>query len=165
MCRAQQTSLLNMYEGCSLISAIGLINFIASALWLCTLYQMKAGSFPNRQIPSTGILCRAVWKCCILIQHSHVICPVWSTLAVRMKKAWVLSHPLSTKWRLDQTGWKPTLIWVFAGCTLTLLVLLYCCSTVFLQESNIHFWPHVWRKCYEKFPSNLIFLFLASNYI
>ena len=28
------------------------------------------------------------------------ICPVWSVFAVRMKKAWVLSYPLSAQWRL-----------------------------------------------------------------
>ena len=41
--------------------------------------------------------------------------------AVRMKKAWVLSYPLSA--HSDQTGWMPKLIWVFAGRTLILLVL------------------------------------------
>ena len=45
--------------------------------------------------------------------------------AVGMKKAWVLSYPLSAQRRLirlggypgwsDQTGWIPLLIWVFAG--------------------------------------------------
>ena len=33
-------------------------------------------------------------------QISLGIRPVWSVFAVRMKKAWVLSYPLSTKWRL-----------------------------------------------------------------
>ena len=38
--------------------------------------------------------------------------------AVRMKKAWVLSYPLSAQRRpSDQTGWMLTLIWVFAGRT------------------------------------------------
>ena len=47
--------------------------------------------------------------------------------AVRMKKPWFLSYPLSAQWRLwsdwassedsDQTGRMPRLIWVFAGCT------------------------------------------------
>ena len=41
-------------------------------------------------------------------------------LAVRMKKAWVLSYPLSAQ---DETGRMPRLIWIFAGCTVTLLVL------------------------------------------
>ena len=48
-----------------------------------------------------------------------------------MKKAWVLSYLLSTQRRLWSdwaTGWMPRLIWVFAGCTLTLLV-LSCCSS------------------------------------
>ena len=58
--------------------------------------------------------------------------------AVCMKKAWVLSYPLSAQRRLrsdwagaqadhsedsGQTGWMPRLIWVFAGRILLLLVL------------------------------------------
>ena len=43
--------------------------------------------------------------------------------AVRMKKAWVLSYPLSTSEDSDQTGRMPRLIWVFAGRTVILLVL------------------------------------------
>ena len=43
-------------------------------------------------------------------------------LAVRMKKAWVVSSPLSAQRRSDQTAWMPRLIWVFAGRTVTLLV-------------------------------------------
>ena len=56
--------------------------------------------------------------------------------AVRMKKHWILSYPLSA-WRSigslathwahsedsDQTEWMPRLIWVFAGRTVILLVL------------------------------------------
>ena len=30
-------------------------SFTVSALWQCALYQMKAGSFPSRQIPNTLI--------------------------------------------------------------------------------------------------------------
>ena len=33
-------------------------------------------------------------------QISLGICPVWSVSAVRMKKAWVLSYPMSAQWRL-----------------------------------------------------------------
>ena len=38
-------------------------------------------------------------------------------LAVRMKKAQVLSYPLGTSEDSDQTGWMPRLIYVIAGCT------------------------------------------------
>ena len=48
--------------------------------------------------------------------------PVWSVFAVRMKKAWVLSNPLSAQ-RSLQTGQMPRLIRVFAGRTVILLVL------------------------------------------
>ena len=37
--------------------------------------------------------------------------------AIRMKKAWVCSYPLSPSKDLDQTGRMPRLIWVFAGCS------------------------------------------------
>ena len=37
-------------------------------------------------------------------QISLGICPVWSVFAIRMKKAWVLSYPLSTRWRLIRLG-------------------------------------------------------------
>ena len=43
--------------------------------------------------------------------------------AVRKKKAWVLSYPLSASEDSDQTGQMPRLIWVFAGHTVILLVL------------------------------------------
>ena len=42
---------------------------------------------------------------------------------VHMKKAWVLSYPLSATNDSDQTGWMSRLIWVFAGVTVILLVL------------------------------------------
>ena len=42
--------------------------------------------------------------------------------AVRMKKAWVLSYPLSTSEDSDQTGRMPRLIWVFVGRTVIWLV-------------------------------------------
>ena len=41
---------------------------------------------------------------------------------VCMKKHWVLSYPLSAQQRLWLDGWMPRLIWVFAGCTVILLV-------------------------------------------
>ena len=45
--------------------------------------------------------------------------------SIRMKKAWVLSYPLSASEDSDQTGRMPRLIWVFAGHTLILLVLSF----------------------------------------
>ena len=42
--------------------------------------------------------------------------------AVRMKKAWVLSYPLSASEDSDQTGRMPRLIWVFAGHTILLVL-------------------------------------------
>ena len=46
--------------------------------------------------------------------HLH---PVWSVLAVRIKKPWILSYPLSTQQRFWSDWVDAQLIWVFAGCT------------------------------------------------
>ena len=43
--------------------------------------------------------------------------PVWSVFVVRMKKAWVLSYPLSTQWRFWLVWVDARLIWVFPGRT------------------------------------------------
>ena len=50
-------------------------------------------------------------------------------------EAWVLTYPSSTQRRLwsDQTGRMPRLIWVFAGLTVTLLVL--SCRGSIMKES------------------------------
>ena len=53
-----------------------------------------------------------------------------SVFAVRMKKALVLSYPLSAQRKLYQTGRTLRLIWVFAGRTLILLVLSWCGSSM-----------------------------------
>ena len=45
------------------------------------------------------------WHVCpAKTQISLGICPVWSVFAVRMKKAWVLSYPLSRQRRLIRLG-------------------------------------------------------------
>ena len=51
--------------------------------------------------------------------------------AVRMKKPWVLSYPLSAQRRLWSDWGMPRLIWVFAGRTLILLVLTCHGSSIF----------------------------------
>ena len=48
---------------------------------------------------------------------------LFRVFAVRMEKAWVLSYPLGAQGRLWSDWRMPRLIWVFAGRTLTLLVL------------------------------------------
>ena len=54
-------------------------------------------------------------------QHGHPPSLI-RVFAVRMKKAWVLSYPLSAQRRLWSDWEMPRLIWVFTGCTLNLLV-------------------------------------------
>ena len=57
--------------------------------------------------------------------------------AVRLKKAWVFSYPLSASKDSDRTGRMPRLTWVFAGRTVTLLVffmLRLSCSSGMLSS-------------------------------
>ena len=64
-------------------------------------------------------------------QISLGICPVWSESSM---SAWRKLGSLATHWAhsedSDQTGWMPRLIWVFAGCTVILLVLSWGGSNV-----------------------------------
>ena len=55
-------------------------------------------------------------------QPGHLLSLI-RVFAVRMRKAWVLSYPLSTQRRLWSDWADAQLIWVFARCTATLLVL------------------------------------------
>ena len=75
-------------------------------------------------------------------QISLGICPVRSrsVFAVCVKKAWVLSYPLSTSEDSEQTGRMPSLIGVSAGRTLILLVLSCRGSNViFVRKFSIMF--------------------------
>ena len=60
-------------------------------------FQNWAASWQNQQ---NGM-------CAKQRQISLGICPVWPIFAVRMKKAWVLSYPLSTQQRLIRLGGCP----------------------------------------------------------
>ena len=53
-------------------------------------------------------------------------------LAIRMKKAWILSYPLSAREDSDQTGRMPRLIWVFAGRT---SLFWFCREAVSINEA------------------------------
>ena len=75
------------------------------------------------------------------------ICPVPSAFAVRMKKVWVLSYPLSASEDSDQTRWMARLIWAFAGCTVILLVLSWGGSYLNLTEvSYSSIWAAAWQN-------------------
>ena len=81
-------------------------------------------------------------------QISLGICPVWS---VSLLSAWRKLGSLATHWAhgedSDQTGWMSRLIWVFAGLTVTLLVLSCCGSFLgclgFLQYKQ-------WTSCHNQ---------------
>ena len=64
--------------------------------------------------------------------------PVWS---VSLCAQWVAKDPSilhADSEASDQTGWMPRLIWVFAGCTLILLVLSCRGSNIAKQDKNRH---------------------------
>ena len=55
--------------------------------------------------------------------------------AVSMKKAWVLSYPLSAEWRLWSDWADARMIWDFAGCTVILLV-CHAAALMFLNRKD-----------------------------
>ena len=79
-------------------------------------------------------LCRSICIWAVTWQNQQNDCAqwrlrsAWAVFVVRMKKAWVLSYPLTAQWRLIRQGRMPRLIRVLAGRTLILLV-LSCCSS------------------------------------
>ena len=79
---------------------------ISKYIWAASWQNQQCGCAPSEDSDQPG--------------HSPNLITVF---AVRMKKAWVLSYPLSAQRRYDQTGRMLRLIWVFAGCTVILFVL------------------------------------------
>ena len=78
--------------------------------------------------------------------------PVWSVFVVRMKKAWVLSYPLSAQRRLWSDWADAMLIWVFAWRTVTLLVL--SCRGSIVKSHNLLNWDcNIWASSCETLPS------------
>ena len=90
---------------------------------------------PAKTQISLGI--RPVWS-----ESSLSRCPGWSESSL---SAWRNTGSLATQ-DSDQTGWMPRLIWVFARCTLILLVLScrgssLCSSQLFLL---VFYWFYSW---------------------
>ena len=77
--------------------------FSATNIWAATWQNQQNGCAPSEDSDQPG--------------HPPSLIRVF---AVRMKKAWALSYPLSAQQDSDQTGRMPRLIWVFAGNTLIL---------------------------------------------
>ena len=74
--------------------------------------------------------------------------PVWSVFAVRMKKHWDLSYPLSYCEDSDQIGRMPRLIWVFAGrkCHFVGFVMRWLTfRKCFIFANSLRNKPHFWR--------------------
>ena len=78
-------------------------------------------------------------------QISLGICPVWSVFAVRKKKAWVLSYPLSAQWKL-WSDWADaqadlSLRWEhshFVGFVMWRLKYVITIAILNLQQSQFH---------------------------
>ena len=83
-------------------------------------------------------------------QISLGICPVWSESSL---SAWRNLGSLATHWGhsedSDQTGWMPRLIWVFAGRTVTLLV-LSCRGSNAIESTRLLVGGHfgISQRCY-----------------
>ena len=77
-------------------------------------------------------------------QISQGICPVWSVFTVRMKKAWVLSYPLSSQWRL----WSD---WADAQADLSLCWAhrWSCWFCLEAAQMSLHYYlvQHFWSVC------------------
>ena len=87
-------------------------------------------------------------------QISLHICPVWSFVAVCMKKAWVLSYPLSAQWRhwSDQTDAQGDLSLRWAHSS-------FCWFCHEAAQLLVAGWPHItlmqqafYRLIYSKYP-------------
>ena len=87
------------------------------------------------------------------------ICPVGSVFAVRMKKVWVLSYPLSACEVSDQTAWIPRLIWVRWAHSHS--VVLSCCGSYLLFGEN---W-FMYNRRTTKNMCSCILLLIWTNFI
>ena len=83
--------------------------------WVCAQRRLRSAWASAQSDQSLRCLPRLIW-----------------VLAVRMKKAWILSYPLSTQQRHWSDWADAQLIWVFAGRTVTLLVLSWGGCFLFL---------------------------------
>ena len=89
--------------------------------WAPTWQNQQCGCAPSKDSDQPGIR------------------PVWSESSL---SAWRKLRSLATYWAhsqdSDQTGRMPRVIWVFAGCTLTLLVLSCCGSNARRNITTYH---------------------------
>ena len=93
---------------------------------VCTIWATSWQNQQNECVPSEDSTDK-------LIQISLGIRSVWSVFAVRMKKPWVLSYPLSTQQRLIRLC--GCLIWVFVEHTGHFVGLV----VLWLRFGNIYF--------------------------
>ena len=98
----------------------------------------------------------------IVLEHnitSNVAFLTSNIFTVRMKKAWVLSYPLSAQFN----GRMPRMIWVFAGRTVTLLVLSCRGSICLHMFIDIHNALPQWSKVRTLRASAKFMHFLIPN--
>ena len=85
----------------------------------------------------------------VITQISLGIRPVWSVFAVRMKKHWVLSYPLSIQWTLIRLGGCPGWFESSLGAHVSLLVLSCCGSSIWYSQcflaQKLWYRPHLWH--------------------
>ena len=81
-------------------------NYCYGTIWAASWQNQQCGCAPSKDSDQPGHLSSLI-----------------RVIAVRMKKVWVLSYPLSAQQRLWSDWADARLIWVFAGHTVILLVL------------------------------------------
>ena len=110
--------------------------FRGDVVWKC--WWTTGGQMDGRQMPaytiSSRMSLRLKWAknglCAQQRQISLGICPVWPVFAVRMKKAWVLSYPLSAQQKLIRLdgcpGWSESLLGKQSFCWFCREVAQFC---------------------------------------
>ena len=108
---------------------------------------------PSKKIEPPHDKTNKVTMCPAKTQISLGICPVWSESSLCTQ--WVAKDPSflhADSEDSDQAGWMPRLIWVFAGRTVTLLVLSWGGSIRFLNLLASH------NKTCHKLNAELVWL-------
>ena len=95
-------------------------------------------------------------------QISLGIRPVWSESSLSvMKKAWVLSYPLSTQRRLIRLGGCPG--WAESSLGAVILLVLSCCGSYTHLSVSLDHKTNYGIFCVSSFTKNFIFFFFFNR--
>ena len=104
------------------------ISFMFWAIWAATRQNQQSDCAPSEDSDQAGhppslirVFAVRMKKAWVLSYPLSAPSLIW-VFAIRMKKAWVLSYPLGAQRRV-WSDWTDDQNWVFAGLTVTMLVL------------------------------------------